>query len=89
MPVSRLKSLILLFVRLIARARGARIGKTQTDRPSTVTLAHARLGLSNPKQLCWTGLIAYLNDCYTSLISILMIANCQAGNIIIINCIFF
>ena len=41
MPVSRLKSLILLFVRLIARARGARIGKTQTDRPSTVTLAHA------------------------------------------------
>ena len=42
-----LKSLILLFVRLIAR--GARIGKTQTDRhtdrTSTVTLAHARQGL--------------------------------------------
>ena len=44
-----LKSLILLFVRLIAR--GARIGKThththrQTDRTSTVTLAHARRGL--------------------------------------------
>ena len=49
-----LKSLILLFVRLIAR--GARIGKTHrhtdtqthrhTDRTSTVTLAHARRGLS-------------------------------------------
>ena len=48
-----LKSLILLFVRLIAR--GARIGKThththththtQTDKTSTVTLAHARRGL--------------------------------------------
>ena len=44
-----LKSLILLFVRLIAR--GARIGKTHTqthrhtDRTSTVTLAHARRGL--------------------------------------------
>ena len=42
-----LKSLILLFVRLIAR--GARIGKTHTDRhtdrTSTVTLAHARQGL--------------------------------------------
>ena len=52
-----LKSLILLFVRLIAR--GARIGKThththththtqtdrQTDSTSTVTLAHARRGL--------------------------------------------
>ena len=48
-----LKSLILLFVRLIAR--GARIGKTHTqthrhtdrhtDRKSTVTLAHARRGL--------------------------------------------
>ena len=39
-----LKSLILLFVRLIAR--GARIGKTHTDRhtdgTSTVTLAHVR-----------------------------------------------
>ena len=54
MPVS-LKSLILLFVRLIAR--GARIGKThththtqtdrQTDRTSTVTLAHARRGLTS------------------------------------------
>ena len=50
-----LKSLILLFVRLIAR--GARIGKThththththtQTDKTSTVTLAHARRGLMN------------------------------------------
>ena len=48
-----LKSLILLFVRLIAR--GARIGKThtdrhtdrQTDRTSTVTLAHARRGLTS------------------------------------------
>ena len=47
-----LKSLILLFVRLIAR--GARIGKThththtdrQTDRTSTVTLAHAPEGYS-------------------------------------------
>ena len=41
-----LKSLILLFVRLIAR--GARIGKTHrhTDRKSTVTLAHARRGLN-------------------------------------------
>ena len=40
-----LKSLILLFVRLIAR--GARIGKTHrhTDRTSTVTVAHARRGL--------------------------------------------
>ena len=42
-----LKSLILLFVRLIAR--GARIRKThthrQTHRTSTVTLAHARRGL--------------------------------------------
>ena len=40
-----LKSLILLFVRLIAQ--GARIGKTHrhTDRTSTVTLAHARRGL--------------------------------------------
>ena len=44
-----LKSLILLFVRLIAR--GARIGKTHTqthrhtDRTTTVTLAHARRGL--------------------------------------------
>ena len=41
-----LKSLILLFVRLIAR--GARIGKTHTqthkhtDRTSAVTLVHAR-----------------------------------------------
>ena len=52
-----LKSLILLFVRLIAR--GARIGKThthtdrqthrQTDRTSTVTLAHARRGLNMTK----------------------------------------
>ena len=51
-----LKSLILLFVRLIAR--GARIGKTHrqtdrqtdrhTDRTSTVTLAHARRGLNIP-----------------------------------------
>ena len=50
-----LKSLVLLFVRLIAR--GARIGKThththththrQTDKTSTVTLAHARRGLIN------------------------------------------
>ena len=46
-----LKSLILLFVRLIAR--GARIGKTHTqtdrhtDRTGTVTLAHARRGLIN------------------------------------------
>ena len=46
-----LKSLILLFVRLIAR--GARIGKTHTqthrhtDRTSTVTLAHARRGLTS------------------------------------------
>ena len=45
-----LKSLILLFVRLIAR--GAGIGKTHTqtdrhtDRTSTVTLAHARRGLT-------------------------------------------
>ena len=42
-----LKSLILLFVRLIAR--GARIGKTHrhtdTHRIRTVTLAHARRGL--------------------------------------------
>ena len=38
-----LKSLILLFVRLIVR--GARIGKRHTDRTSTVTLAHARRGL--------------------------------------------
>ena len=46
-----LKSLILLFVRLIAQ--GARIGKTHTqtdtdrhtDRTSTVTLAHACRGL--------------------------------------------
>ena len=51
-----LKSLILLFVRLIAR--GARIGKKhthtdrQTDRTSTVTLAHARRGLIN--KLCNT-----------------------------------
>ena len=56
-----LKSLILLFVRLIAR--GARIGKThthththtQTDRTSTVTLAHARRGLNiivNPLRAC-------------------------------------
>ena len=56
-----LKSLILLFVRLIAR--GARIGKTHrqtdrqtdryTDRTSTVTLAHARRGLitTNPRYL--------------------------------------
>ena len=53
-----LKSLILLFVRLIAR--GARIGKThththtqtdrQTDRTSTVTLAHARRGLTSRMQ---------------------------------------
>ena len=42
-----LKSLILLFVRLIVR--GARIGKTHrhTDRTSTVTLAHARRGLTS------------------------------------------
>ena len=49
-----LKSLILLFVRLIAR--GARIGKTHTEthrhtrqihrQNSTVTLAHARRGLT-------------------------------------------
>ena len=44
-----LKSLILLFVRLIVR--GARIGKTHTQthsqRTSSVTLAHARRGLIN------------------------------------------
>ena len=56
-----LKSLILLFVRLIAR--DARIGKTHTqtdrhtdrhtDRTSTVTLAHARRGLIiNPRRAC-------------------------------------
>ena len=55
-----LKSLILLFVRLIAR--GARIGKThthtQTDKTSTVTLAHARRGLIiiNPRRACARGL---------------------------------
>ena len=49
-----LKSLILLFVRLIAR--GARIRKTHrqtdrhTDRTSTVTLAHARRGLTSRMQ---------------------------------------
>ena len=48
-----LKSLMLLFVRLIAR--GARVGKTHTqthrhtDRTSTVTLAHARRGLIKNK----------------------------------------
>ena len=47
-----LKSLILLFVRLIAR--GNRIGKTHrqtdrhTDKTSTVTIAHARRGLIMP-----------------------------------------
>ena len=51
-----LKSLILLFVRLIAR--GARIGKTHTqtdrhtDRTSTVTLAHARRGLIIMFNIC-------------------------------------
>ena len=52
-----LKSLILLFVGLIAR--GARIRKThrQTDRTSTVTLAHARRGLIiNPRRACARGL---------------------------------
>ena len=51
-----LKSLILLFVRLIAR--GVRIGKTHTqtdrhtDRTSTVTLAHACRGLIIMFKIC-------------------------------------
>ena len=70
-----LKSLILLFVRQIAR--GARIGKihTQTDRQtdrhtdrtSTVTLAHARRGLN----------ITEISDCYYTLyINITEISDC-------------
>ena len=60
-----LKSLILLFVRLIAR--GARIRKThrQTDRQTdrhtdrgTVTLAHARRGLITVEIICATQWIA-------------------------------
>ena len=56
-----LKSLILLFVRLIAR--GARIRKThththrQTDRTSTVTLAHARRGLMKSTKVQTLGTI--------------------------------
>ena len=66
-----LKSLILLFVRLIAR--GARIGKKhthththththrqtdrQTDRTSTVTLAHARRGLMKSTKVQTLGTI--------------------------------
>ena len=61
-----LKSLILLFVRLIAR--GARIGKTHrqtdrhTDRTSTVTLAHARRGLMKHyhSMALYIGKIGYL-----------------------------
>ena len=62
-----LKSLILLFVRLIAR--GARIGKThthtdrQTDRTSTVTLAHARRGLINPRRACARVTVLVLSVC--------------------------
>ena len=62
-----LKSLILLFVRLIAR--GARIGKTHTqthrhtDRTSTVTLAaHACRGLINIGQGCMGGGFAPLGE---------------------------
>ena len=63
-----LKSLILLFVRLIAR--GARVGKTHTqtdtqtdrhtDRTSTVTLAHARLGLIIIILQVWCSLKSYM-----------------------------
>ena len=66
-----LKSLILLFVRLIAR--GARIGKThththththrQTDKTSTVTLAHARRGLINPRHACARVTVLVLSVC--------------------------
>ena len=62
-----LKSLILLFVRLIAR--GARIGKThtqthrQTDKTSTVTLAHARRGLINPRRACARVTVLVLSVC--------------------------
>ena len=59
-----LKSLILLFVRLIAR--GARIGKTQTDRDRTsitVTLAHARRGLINPRRACARVTVLVLSVC--------------------------
>ena len=60
-----LKSLILLFVRPIAR--GARIRKTHTDRQtdrhtdrtSTVTLAHARRGLITLLNAKFTGLTTY------------------------------
>ena len=66
-----LKSLVLLFVRLIAR--GARIGKThththtdrQTDKTSTVTLAHARRGLMMTEykdlELCTSELIKQIH----------------------------
>ena len=70
-----LKSLILLFVRLIAR--GARIGKTHTqthrhtdrldrhtDRTSTVTLAHARRGLKNTPDV-FSPLLSFRRAHYT------------------------
>ena len=68
-----LKSLILLFVRLIAR--GARIEKThtqthrQTDRTSTVTLAHARRGLTSTVTLAHArrGLIIIILQVWCSL----------------------
>ena len=67
-----LKSLILLFVRLIAR--GARIGKThththtQTDRQTDrqdkyCTLAHARRGLINPRRACARVTVLVLSVC--------------------------
>ena len=67
-----LKSLILLFVRLIAR--GARIGKTHTqthrhtDRTSTVTIAHARRGLTSTVTLAHArrGLIMFSTQGHTT-----------------------
>ena len=68
-----LKSLILLFVRLIAR--GARIGKThthtdrqtdtQTDRQDKYCnpLAHARRGLINPRRACARVTVLVLSVC--------------------------
>ena len=93
-----LKSLILLFVRLIAR--GARIGKTDTqthrhtdrhtDRTSTVTLAHARRGLitycSNytyPLYLKVTIICRYIHFCCFGILCILLVLNFYTGQLMI------
>ena len=80
-----LKSLILLFVRLIAR--GARIGKThthtQTDKTSTVTLAHARRGLMMHSTKCIIKIIINNNKPTRLLTSVNKLGQTKHSNILL------